>query len=54
MFELEQIALHEGALDLLIGPRDEQLVVVIRLRKKKPRVVIPQTGIKRGLIPTRL
>ena len=31
VFEVKQVSLHEGAQDLLIGPCDEQLVIVIGL-----------------------
>ena len=32
VFEVKQVSLHKGAEDLLIGPCDEQLVIVISLR----------------------
>ena len=31
VLELEHVPLHEGAANFLIGPRDEELVIVIRL-----------------------
>ena len=35
VFKVKQITLYECVLDLLIGPRDEQLVVMIGLKPNK-------------------
>ena len=36
MLKLKHVALYEGVLDLLIGPRDEELVVIGRLHSHIP------------------
>lgn len=39
MFELEHVPLHEGFANLLIGPRDEELVVVVCFLRQTRREV---------------
>lgn len=39
MFELEHVPLHKGFSNLLIGPRDEEFVVVVRFLRQARREV---------------
>jgi len=43
VLELEHVPLHEGLADLLVGPRDEELVVVVGLLRH------PRGEVDRGL-----
>lgn len=43
VLELEHVPLHEGLADLLVGPRDEELVVMVGLLRQ------PRGEVDRGL-----